>query len=75
MAVEIKDDTFERIRETRLSDIESWKKLIQHTPADDRAYLRNLQSCLQDTVTERPGNNRAFIYNFRSKSCIYYDLG
>lgn len=74
VAIEIKDETFERIRGTRLSDAESWKSFIQNTPADDRAYLRNFQDSLQD-IKERRGLRGAFIYNFRAKSCIYYDLG
>lgn len=76
LAIEVKDDIFERIRETRLSDTESWKRFIQNTPADDRAYLKEVQKCLQDMATERPEIRSVFVYNFRGgKSCIYYDLG
>ena len=49
VAIETRDEIFERIHETRLPDPESWKRFIQRSPADDRAYLRKLQEvCLEN---------------------------
>ena len=75
VAIETKDEIFERIRGTKLSDPESWKRFIQNTPADDRTYLKNLQDCLRDVAKEHPELTGCFVYNFRTKSCVYYDLG
>ncbi|KAL8941474.1 MAG: hypothetical protein Q9216_002202 [Gyalolechia sp. 2 TL-2023] len=76
IAVETKDDIFEGIRETRLGDADSWKKFIQHAPAGDRAYLHDIQELLKGKATKaKPGYRSAFLYNFRTGSCIWYDLG
>ncbi|MCJ1285157.1 hypothetical protein MMC26_004495 [Xylographa opegraphella] len=74
-AVEIKDDTFEGLRDTRLSDPESWRRLIQNAPLAERQYLGNLHELLTNMSNEAKGSLRnAFVYNFRTKACIYYDL-
>ncbi|KAL9596121.1 MAG: hypothetical protein Q9219_006020 [cf. Caloplaca sp. 3 TL-2023] len=76
IAVETKEDIFEGIRETRLGDGESWRKFIQHAPAGDRAYLQDLQELLKSKAAKaKPAYRSAFIYNFRTGGCIWYDLG
>ncbi|KAL8843154.1 MAG: hypothetical protein Q9170_000284 [Blastenia crenularia] len=76
VAVETKDDIFEGIRETRLGDPDSWKKFIQHAPAGDRSYLQDLQELLKSKAARaKAGYRSAFVYNFRTGSCIWYDLG
>ncbi|KAI4177787.1 MAG: hypothetical protein LQ343_000251 [Gyalolechia ehrenbergii] len=76
IAVETKDDIFEGIRETRLGDADSWKKFIQHAPAGDRAYLQELQELLKSKAAKaKRGYRSAFLYNFRTGSCMWYDLG
>lgn len=74
VAIETKDEYFEGLRSTKLFDVESWRKLIQNTAADDRAYLRDVHKVLQEISKESQTPRNAFIYNFRSKACIYYDL-
>ncbi|KAI4204441.1 MAG: hypothetical protein LQ350_001198 [Teloschistes chrysophthalmus] len=75
-AIETKDDIFERIRETRLGDADSWKKFIQHAPAGDRAYLQDVQELLKTQAAKaKAGYRSTFLYNFRTGSCIWYDLG
>lgn len=74
IAIETRDEYFDGIRDTKLSDTEGWRKFIQNTAADDRKYLRDLQKLLQDASNQSEARN-AFIYDFRSKACIYYDLG
>lgn len=79
-AVDIRDDMLESIRDTRLSDPESWRNVIQNAPLVERKYLGNIQELLNDLANEAvdlDGNvkyNNAFIYNYRTATCIYYDL-
>lgn len=76
VAVETKDDVFEGIRDTRLGDADSWKKFIQHCPAGERGYLQELQEMLKSkAATAKAAYRSAFLYNFRTGSCIWYDLG
>ncbi|KAL8803587.1 MAG: hypothetical protein Q9182_003092 [Xanthomendoza sp. 2 TL-2023] len=76
VAIETKDDIFEGIRETRLGDADSWKKFIQHAPAGDRPYLQEVHELLKTKAAKaKAGFRSAFMYNFRTGSCIWYDLG
>ncbi|KAI4095599.1 MAG: hypothetical protein LQ344_001530 [Seirophora lacunosa] len=76
VAIETKDDVFEGIRETRLGDTDSWKKFIQRSPAGDRAYLQDVQELLKEKAARaKAGFRSAFLYNFRTGGCIWYDLG
>ncbi|KAL8866996.1 MAG: hypothetical protein Q9174_005947 [Haloplaca sp. 1 TL-2023] len=76
VAVETKDDIFEGIRETRLGDPDSWKKFIQSAPATERAYLQDVREHLKSQAKKaKAGYQAAFLYNFRTGSCIWYDLG
>ncbi|KAL8779084.1 MAG: hypothetical protein Q9213_007112 [Squamulea squamosa] len=75
-AIEAKDDIFEGIRETRLGDADSWKKFIQHAPAGERAYLQGVHELLKGKAAKaKSGYRSAFLYNFRTGGCIWYDLG
>lgn len=76
VAIETKDDIFEGIIDTRLSDPESWKKFIQSAAPGERQYLGQLQDLLRTMAKESvPGNTTAIVYNFRTKACISYNLG
>ncbi len=75
-AIEVKDDILEAIRDTRLSDPDSWRKVIQNAPVAERKYLAQVHELLSDMAEEMKNTTRnAFIYNFRTGACIYYDLG
>lgn len=75
-AIEVKDDVLDSIRDTRLSDPDSWRKVIQNAPVAERKYLGQVHELLSDMANEMKGTTRnAFIYNFRTGACIYYDLG
>ncbi len=75
-AIEVKDDVLEAIRDTRLSDPDSWRKVIQNAPVAERKYLAQVHELLGDMAEEMKNTTRnAFIYNFRTGACIYYDLG
>ena len=76
VAIETKDEVFNEISETRLSDPESWKKFIQNAAPGERQYLGQLQTLLKDLAKETSGGSTsAIIYNFRTKACISYNLG
>ena len=69
------------IRDTRLADPDSWRRVVQNAPLADRDYLTDLHSLISDmaggskTGTSGLVTRNAFIYNYRTGACIYYDLG
>lgn len=78
LAVESRDDAIETIRETRLSDTESWRKAVQGAQLSERQYLGQIQDILsawRKKWIEGDGTREACIYNFRTGQCVYYDLG
>ncbi|PYH98974.1 Serine/threonine-protein kinase [Aspergillus ellipticus CBS 707.79] len=80
-AIDTRDELLEAIRDTRLSDPESWRAVIQNAPLTERKYLTQVHELLLDLANEgrmsdgMEGITNAFIYNYRTGSCIYYDLG
>ncbi|MDI1491733.1 MAG: eukaryotic translation initiation factor 2-alpha kinase [Ramalina farinacea] len=70
IAVETKDEVFQALHRTNLSDPDSWKRLIQNVPVIERAYLTDLHSLLK----ELQDSSAVFIYNFRTKGILYYQL-
>ncbi|KAL9612098.1 MAG: hypothetical protein Q9167_003285 [Letrouitia subvulpina] len=74
--METKEDIFEGIRDTRLSDADSWKKFIQSAPPTERQYLGQVHGLLKEyAVTAKAPFRSALLYNFRTGGCIWYDLG
>jgi eukaryotic translation initiation factor 2-alpha kinase 4 len=81
-AVDTRDDLLDAIRDTRLCDPDSWRAVIQNAPLTERKYLGQVHELLRDLASEyAPGgakeheSHNAFIYNLRTGTCIYYDLG
>lgn len=76
-AIETSDETLEAMRDTRLYDPESWKTLIQNAPLNERKYLQQVHDLLTSFASEGRGSEvrHAFIFNFRTRNCILYDLG
>ncbi|KAE8150384.1 anticodon binding domain of tRNAs-domain-containing protein [Aspergillus avenaceus] len=80
-AIDTRDDLLDAIRETRLSDPESWRAVIQNAPLTERKYLIQVHELLLDLANESRASDgtenfsNAFIYNYRTGSCLYYDLG
>ncbi|KAI3334922.1 serine/threonine-protein kinase gcn2 [Ustulina deusta] len=77
-AVETSDHVLDLIQSTALSDAESWRKAEQAVDKNERRYMRDVHNMLTDwrTIWEGKGGSRhAFVYNFRTTKCIYYDLG
>lgn len=75
-AIDTRDEVFDAIRGTRLSDPDSWRKVIQGVPLAERKYLSQVHELVSDLANNVKGTTRtAFIYNFRTGSRLYYDLG
>ncbi|KAK2787365.1 hypothetical protein FQN52_007269 [Onygenales sp. PD_12] len=83
VAIDTRDDLLEALRETRLSDPDSWRTVIQNAPLTERKYMGQVHEMLSDLANEsrdpqdsggKEKYRNAFIYNYRTGSCIYYDL-
>lgn len=75
-AVETTDKIMELIRGTKLSDPESWRQVMHLVPTAERRYLGELHDLLGSLALDKKDVSRnAFVYNFRTGKCIYYDLG
>jgi len=48
LAVETRDDLLDNIRDTRLADVEGWRKLVQNVPAGERLYIGQIQELLEE---------------------------
>lgn len=79
-AVETKDEVLDAIRGTKLSDPESWRKVVQVQHPGERDYIGQIQNLLEkfqaDWEEDKDGLCRcAFLYNFRTGHVVLYDLG
>ncbi|CAD0087378.1 unnamed protein product [Aureobasidium vineae] len=81
LAIEGREGIVDNIRdETRLSDPDSWRKLIQNTPLAERQYLAQVHELLLEMrkkweQQEEGASREACLYNFRTANCVYYDVG
>ncbi|KAF1850933.1 kinase-like protein [Cucurbitaria berberidis CBS 394.84] len=84
-AIESKEEVMNLIKETRLSDPDSWRHAIQKMPIVERKYLQELHDLLlkyksrwdttrNEEVRGSGEVGKAFVYNFRTGSCLLYDL-
>jgi translation initiation factor 2-alpha kinase 4 len=84
-AIETKEEVMASIRDTRLSDPDSWRTAIQRLPIVERKYLQELHDLLlkyrarwfELKNEEGKGSGeggKAFVYNFRTGGCLLYDL-
>jgi translation initiation factor 2-alpha kinase 4 len=77
LAIETRDDVLELLRETRLSDAESWRKMVQSVQLNERQYLQQVQDILagwRKSCAEGDGSREACLFNFRTGHCVYYDV-
>lgn len=77
-AVETSDVVLDLIQDTALSEPESWRKAEQSVEKNERKYVREIHDMLQawrSAWENKDGCRHAFVYNFRTTKCIYYDLG
>ncbi len=72
-AIETSDEILEAMRDTRLSDPDSWRTMIQTAPLQERKYLQQVLDLLRGMA--ETGKKGAFVFNYRTRGCIYYDLG
>lgn len=78
LAIETRDEVLTLLRETRLSDPDSWRKAAQKVPLNERQYVAQAQECLENMKREwmdGVAGREACIYNFRTRSSVFYDLG
>lgn len=78
LAVETTDQALELIRETRLSDNDSWKRVDHGVTKQEKQYVRDIQDQLATwrfSYEKKNGTRHSFLYNFRTGMCLYYDLG
>ncbi|KAE8446644.1 hypothetical protein EG329_011837 [Mollisiaceae sp. DMI_Dod_QoI] len=75
-AIETTDQVMELIRATKLSDPESWRQVTHSVPTAERRYIGEIHDLMNTLATQnRDSTRNAFVYNFRTGKCIYYDLG
>lgn len=77
LAVETTDQVMDLIRGTKISDYESWRKVEHAVTTSEKKYVRELHDQLDTwrcTYEKKNGSRHSFIYNFRTGTCLYYDL-
>ena len=77
-AIETSDAVMDLIKSTSLSDQESWRRVEHSVGTAEKKYVREIQEMLKQWRSElmaKRGPSHAFVYNFRTSKCIYYDLG
>ena len=74
VAVELKDELFESMRGIRIDDGESWRRVIQQSDLTSRHYMDQVHDELIEISRMPQKYSNAFLYNFRSKACMIYDL-
>ncbi|KAF4450856.1 PEK/GCN2 protein kinase [Fusarium austroafricanum] len=78
LAIETTDQVMDLMRETCLSEVEGWRQVEQSVTTTEKKYIREIHDQL-DTwrfkYQKKNGSRHAFLYNFRSGNCVYYDLG
>ena len=77
LAVETTDQVMDLIRGTKISEYESWRKVEHAVTTSEKKYVRELHDQLDTwrcTYERKNGSQHSFIYNFRTGTCLYYDL-
>jgi translation initiation factor 2-alpha kinase 4 len=79
-AVETRDEILDMIYGTRLSDPESWRKVVHSVPLNERDYIQQIHQLLDGFRKEWLEDSAekcrmAFVSNFRTGHVVLYDLG
>lgn len=78
LAIETTDQVMDLMRETCLSEQESWRRVEHAVTTTEKKYVREIHDQL-DTWRfkweQKSGTRHSFLYNFRTGNCLYYDLG
>lgn len=70
VAIETSDSVLQAVNRTKLSEPETWRKLDVSNV--EKQYVRDVQDIL--TEIRDAATKGAFVYNFRTGNCVYYDL-
>lgn len=74
-SIETRDEIMDLIQETRMSDPDSWRRVEQSVPLADREYVQQIHRTIQNLKWQYGDMSRnCWIYNFKSGTCIYYDM-
>ncbi|OAA36278.1 Serine/threonine-protein kinase, GCN2 [Metarhizium rileyi] len=77
LAIETTDQVMDLLSKTKLSENESWKSVEHAVTMTEKKYVRELHAQLdswRSTHERKNTSKHAFIYNFRTGTCVYYDL-
>ncbi|KAI1776169.1 serine/threonine-protein kinase gcn2 [Hypoxylon cercidicola] len=77
-AVETSDTVLDLIQNTALSEPDGWRRAEQRVDKSERRYVGEIHDMLLEWRADwenKDGCRHAFVYNFRTTKCIYYDLG
>lgn len=74
--IDTTDQIMELIRETRLSDAETWKRVSQSVPHGEKRYISEVHDMLIKLAIEKKNITRhGFVHNSRTGLVIPYDWG
>lgn len=77
LAIETTDQVMDRIRETCLSEPEGWRAVEHEVTTSEKNYVRDIKDQLDTwrfNHEQKSGTRHSFLYNFRTGTCLYYDL-
>ncbi|OAA72524.1 Serine/threonine-protein kinase, GCN2 [Cordyceps fumosorosea ARSEF 2679] len=77
LAVETTEQVMALISGTRLSDPESWRRVDHSVTTTEKKYVRDVHDQLDAwrfAFDRNDGTRHSFLYNFRTGTCLYYDL-
>ncbi|KAK4230422.1 anticodon binding domain of tRNAs-domain-containing protein [Podospora fimiseda] len=77
-AIETSDDVMDMIKSTSITDSDSWRRVEQSVGTAEKKYIRDIYDMLvgwREEWEAKKGPAHAFVYNFRTGKCIYYELG
>jgi translation initiation factor 2-alpha kinase 4 len=79
-AIETSDAVMDLLRGTSLSDPETWRRVEHSVGTAEKKYVREIHDMLKQWRWEWEARKEgsaanAFVYNFRTGKCVYYDLG
>jgi translation initiation factor 2-alpha kinase 4 len=77
LAIEMSDHLMELVQETSLSDSESWRTAEHSVTTSEKKCIREIRDQLttwRRKYETKNGSKHSFLYNFRSGTCMYYDL-
>ncbi|TQV91108.1 protein kinase (Gcn2) [Cordyceps javanica] len=77
LAVETSEQVMALVGGTRLSDPETWRRVDHSVTTTEKKYVREIHDQLDSwkfAYDRHDGTRHSFLYNFRTGTCLYYDL-